>query len=163
MFSSLFRRAEASVDNAIGDFLNRVLIAIPLLVALGFAAASLSSVVNRAYGPEIGNLIVAAAFAVLGGLIAIVVKVRRSPTPLQIDQAAEPDEADVSMGSLFDNEHVMALVSTAAPILLPALLRTATKNWPLILAVAAGLYVFSFSEDTSVKTPAPPMPQTPQA
>ena len=41
MFAGLFERAEASVDNAIGDLGNRVLIAIPFIAAAGFLAASL--------------------------------------------------------------------------------------------------------------------------
>lgn len=148
MFASLFERAEASVDNAIADLGNRILITIPFIVALGFGAASLSIYVNRTYGAEIGNLIVAAAFVVLGGIIAIVVKLRSS-SPLMDEEpeAAASEEPVDATKSFFDNEQLIGIVSTAAPILLPALLRTATKNWPLVLAVAAGLYVFSFSDD----------------
>ncbi len=160
MFASLFARAEASVDNAIGDLGNRVLIAIPFIVALGFAAASFSLLVNRSYGPEIGNLIVAAAFVILGSIIALVVKVRQQ-------SIVKPDEVEDMRGeeqtaipkSIFDNEQLMGIASAAASILLPALLRTATKNWPLILAVAGGLYVFSMSEDGE----AAPPPSTPQS
>ena len=43
MFAKLFRRAEASVDNAIGDLFNRVVVAVLFLIAFGFAAASLRS------------------------------------------------------------------------------------------------------------------------
>lgn len=157
MFASLFARAEASVDNAIADLGNRVLITIPFVVALGFAAASLSIYANRTYGAEVGNLVVAAAFAVLGGIVALIVKLRSSralPEPEEFE-AAENEEQPAIGKSIFDNEHLIAIVSTAAPILLPALLRTATKNWPLVLAVAAGLYVFSFSDDGDTAKPQP--------
>lgn len=160
MFASLFRRAEASVDNAIADFVGRVLIALPFIVALGFGAASLSIVANRTYGPEIGNLVVAAAFVVLGVIVAIVVKFRKSPLPVVDEEPNESSpEQTASAGSIFDNEQMMGILSSAAPILLPALLRTATKNWPLILAVAAGLYVFSLS-DTDTDAVPPQAPQT---
>jgi hypothetical protein len=157
VFASLFERAEASVDNAIGDLGNRVIIALPIIVAFGFAAASLSMVVNRTYGAEVGNLIVAASFAVLGGIIAIAIRLRKTSTP----QAAQPSssESDAQMEptkSIFDNEQLMGIASAAAPILLPALLRTATKNWPLILAVAGGLYVFSMSDNVEKTPPAQP-------
>jgi hypothetical protein len=78
MFASLFKRAEASVDNAIGDLGNRIVIAVPFLIALGFGAYSLSLTWTRFYGPEVGNLLVAAAFAVVGLIAAIVVKTRSS-------------------------------------------------------------------------------------
>ncbi|MBS0249506.1 MAG: hypothetical protein JSR78_00390 [Proteobacteria bacterium] len=148
MFARLFARAEASVDNAIADLGNRVLITIPFIVAFGFAAASLSIYVNRTYGAEIGNLIVAASFVLLGGIIAIVVKIRSSSPPVreQAETAASEEPAE-DIKSIFDNEQLMGIAATAAPIILPALLRTATKNWPLVLAVAAGLYVFSFPQD----------------
>jgi hypothetical protein len=156
VFASLFERAEASVDNAIADLGNRVIITIPFIVAFGFGAASLSIYVNRTYGAEVGNLIVAAAFAVLGGIVAIVVKARKKPIPARATpEPAASQEAIGSTKSFFDNEQLMGIASTAAPILLPALLRTATKNWPLILAVAGGLYVFSLSDDgtTTQSTP----------
>jgi hypothetical protein len=147
VFASLFARADATVDNAIGDLGNRVLITIPFIVAFAFAAASLSLYVNRTYGAETGNLIVAGAFAVLGGIIALVVKLRKSSAP-HIAEPEPPHEEPLNSGkSIFDNEQIMGIVSTAAPILLPALLRTATKNWPLIFAVAAGVYVFSLPKD----------------
>ncbi|WP_290983312.1 hypothetical protein [Hyphomicrobium sp.] len=163
VFASLFERAEASVDNAIGDLGNRVIITIPFIVALGFGAASLSLFVNRTYGAEVGNLIVAGVFAVLGGIIALVVKARRTArTGYSAQSEAQKEtarEAQPAMSkSFFDNEQLMGIASAAAPILLPALLRTATKNWPLVLAVAAGLYVFSMS-DSGDKAAAPLAPQ----
>jgi hypothetical protein len=159
VFASLFRRAEASVDNAIGDLGNRVLIAIPFLIAVGFAAAGLSMIAIRAYGPEIGNLVVAGGFAVVGFIIAIVVKLRNRGTPAREETAEAVDQAPLSATSIFDNEQLMGVVSAAAPILLPALLRTATKNWPLLLAVAGGLYVFSLSDESGVTTTPNPTPQ----
>jgi hypothetical protein len=161
VFASLFQKAEATVDHALVDLSNRILIAIPFIVALGFAAASLSIFAYRTYGLEIGNLLVAAAFVVLGGVIAIVVRVRKKANePVQEPAAGLNEEQVGSPKSIFDNEQLMGIASTAAPILLPALLRTATKNWPLVLAVAAGLYVFSLSEDTATESQPQPPPQT---
>jgi hypothetical protein len=148
VFAGLFERAEASVDNAIGDVGNRVLIAIPFIAAAGFLAASLWSVATRAYGPEIGNLVVAGGFVLLGCLIALIVKQRsRTPEPIiEPEPTAGTEEAKGPTRSIFEDENVMGIVSAAAPVLLPALLRTATKNWPLVLAAAAGFYVFSRSD-----------------
>ena len=78
MIASLFKRAEASVDKAVGDLGNRIVIAVPFLIALGFGAYSLSLTWIRFYGPEVGNLLVAAAFSVVGLIAAIVVKTRSS-------------------------------------------------------------------------------------
>lgn len=149
MFAALFKRAEESVDSAIGDLGNRIIITIPFLVALGFGAASLSLYTSRIYGAEIGNLIVAAAFTVLGFIIALIVRLRRRRTDVADasvkEEAASAEEKapEAGMQSLFDDDAVMAVVSSAAPIVVPAMIRTGLKNWPILLAAAAGLYVVS--------------------
>ena len=154
MFANLFKRAEASVDNAIGDLGNRVVIAIPFLIAMGFAASSLSIALNNAYGVEIGNLLVAGVFCGLGLLVAVVVKLRSRPSLSDAATAADApkQEAESKLGanqSIFDDETLMAVVSSAVPIVLPALIRTGLKNWQLLSAIAAGLYVFSRPDPTS--------------
>jgi len=149
MFAALFKRAEQSVDSAIGDLGNRIIITIPFLVALGFAAASLTLYVNRTYGPELGTLIVAGAFCVLGFVVALVVKIRSrkvsTSETTSTDEAAPAEEQATSKEtqSIFDDDAVMAVVSSAAPIVVPAMVRTGLKNWPILLAAAAGLYVAS--------------------
>jgi hypothetical protein len=158
VFASLFKRAEASVDSALGELGNRVLIGIPFIVALGFAAASFSSFANRTYGPEIGNLLVAGGFILLGFAVALVVKLRKlpsSPLPEHHDEPATEEPLNTGP-SFLEDEKVMSIVSAAAPIVLPAMLRTATKNWPLILAAAAGLYVVSRSEAPGSASQPPP-------
>lgn len=155
MFAALFKRAEQSVDSAIGDLGNRIVITIPFLVALGFAAASLTLYVNRIYGPELGNLIVAGAFCVLGLIVALVVKIRRQQAnaseATSTNEAAPAEEQAATTGtqSIFDDEAVMTVVSSAAPIIIPAMVRTGLKNWPILLAAAAGLYVASRPEPNS--------------
>ncbi len=163
MFANLFNRAEAPMDNAIGDLGNRVVIAIPFLVALGFASASLALALYRSYGAETGNLIVAGAFVLLGIIVTLIVQQRtraRVEAAAAAAAAAEASPTDHAEGkaaptSIFDDETLMAVVASAAPIVLPAVLRTGMKNWPLVLAAAAGLYVFSQSQ-APTETRSPP-------
>jgi hypothetical protein len=147
VFSGLFRRAEASVDNAVGELGNRVLIAIPFVAAVGFVAASLWLVAARTYGPEIGNLMVAGGFFLLGCFFVLIVKVRSRNGALETETEREPSASGgAATGpdrSMFEDENLMGIVTAAAPVVFPVLLRTASKNWPIVLAIAAGLYVFS--------------------
>jgi len=147
MFARLFRRAEASVDNAIGDLFNRLIVAVFLLIALGFATASLAITLNNAYGPELGNLLVAGIFCVLGIIAALILRPRTSSKAIEsaADETlkAEAENEISPAGSIFDDETVMAVVSSAAPVIVPAMIRTGLKNWPLLLSIAAGLYVMS--------------------
>ncbi|MEQ1653656.1 MAG: hypothetical protein ABL897_14300, partial [Hyphomicrobium sp.] len=86
MFSALIRRAQVSVDHAIVGVVNRAIIAIPFVVAGGFATAALALRLTREYGPEMANVILAGVFAVIG-LVALLVVNRRQP-------AAAVDDAD---------------------------------------------------------------------
>lgn len=157
MFAALFKRAEESVDSAIGDLGNRIIITIPFLVALGFGAASLTLYLNRIYGAELGNLIVAAAFCALGFIVLLVVRVRRrqahaaEATASEEGAPAEEKMSATGQQSIFDDDAVMAVVSSAAPIVIPAMIRTGLKNWPIILAAAAGLYVVSRPGETAAR------------
>jgi hypothetical protein len=162
MFATLFKRAEQTVDSAIGDLGNRIVITIPFLCALGFGAASLTLYLTRLYGPELGTLLVAGAFCLLGFAVAIVVRVRKysqDNTTNGTDEAAATEESATAttQQSMFDDDTVMAVMSSAAPILIPAILRTGLKNWPILLAAAAGLYVASRSDQTGAQSaPTPP-------
>lgn len=167
MFAALFKRAEQSVDSAIGDLGNRILITIPFLIAVGFGAASLTIYFDRLYGAELGTLLVAGVFCVLGLAVALVVHLRKqastsnSNSQNQAEQAEEKAD-NPAAPSIFDDDAVMAVVSSAAPIVIPAMVRTGLKNWPILLAAAAGLYVASRSEHgTAETTPeAPPPPSS---
>lgn len=162
MFATLFKRAEQTVDSAIGDLGNRIVITIPFLCALGFGATSLTLYLTRLYGPELGTLLVAGAFCLLGFAVAIVVRVRKysqDNTANGTDEAAAAEESATAatQQSMFDDDTVMAVMSSAAPILIPAILRTGLKNWPILLAAAAGLYVASRSDQTGAQSaPTPP-------
>ena len=93
-------------------------------------------------------------FLFWGCFIALVVKQRSrvSETVIEPEPTTGVEEPISPTRSIFEDENVMGIVSAATPVLLPALLRTATKNWPLVLAAAAGLYVFSRSETASAAT-----------
>lgn len=161
MFASLFKRAEQSVDSALGDLGNRIIIALPFLAALGFGAASLTLYLTRLYGSELGTLLVAVAFCLLGFAIAIVVRLRKHShdTNSKVEEeaaAADESATATTQQSMFDDDTVMAVMSSAAPIIVPAILRTGLKNWPILLAAAAGLYVASRSDQTGASSAPPP-------
>lgn len=149
MFGSLFRRAQATVDNAIGQIVNRAIVAIPFLVAAGFGTAALSMRLNRELGPETGSLVLAVVFGVVGLITALVVHLRsEKPVALGDDteEAAAPDSNAASEGpdtADIDRELVMAALTTAAPIALPGLLRTIGRNLPLVAALAAAVFVIA--------------------
>jgi hypothetical protein len=151
MFGSLFRRAQATVDRAIDGLITRAIVAIPFLIAGGFGTAALAMRLNREYGAETGSLILAGGFVGLGLLVALVVRVRSEAptegetsaeeTPASEPAAAASADAPDLLGA--DRELIMAALTSAAPIALPAIVRTVGRNLPLLAAVAAAVFIIS--------------------
>ena len=147
MLNALFHRAQATVDNAIGQAVNRALIVLPFLVALGFATAAATSRLVRELGPELGYLAIAGGYAVIGLFVAALVMARSQP---QTDQpsaagAAADEQAASSTASQVsdaDRELITAALTTAAPVALPALITALLRNLPIVVALASLLYIF---------------------
>jgi hypothetical protein len=151
MFGMLFRRAQATLDRTIEGMVNRAIVVIPFLIAGGFGTAALAIRLNRDYGPETGSLILGGAFAALGLVAALAVRARSESLvegegPL--DTAAAPElEADTAADApdlaKADRELLLAALTSAAPIAVPALVRTVGRNLPLIAALAATAFIIA--------------------
>lgn len=153
MFATLFKHAQASVGNAIGQVVNRVIIAIPFLVALGFATAALYLRLELTHGAETASLILAGTFVLAGTATLLVFG--RAPEAGQVSgheaQPAEQASPDIEAETLnrtaqemsqADRELLMAALSSAAPIALPAIVRGLLRNLPLVAVIVAALIVF---------------------
>lgn len=158
MLGSLFRRAQATVDNAIDHAVNRALVAIPFIVAAGFGTAALSMRLNREFGAETGSLILAGGFMVVGLLVALIVHSRPANPAEPVTEAAETadraadEAADPALANV-DRELLMAALTTAAPLALPALLRALGRNLPIVAAVAAAGFIMSRNPEPDVLEP----------
>jgi hypothetical protein len=151
MFGMLFRRAQATLDRTIEGMVNRAIVVVPFLIAGGFGTAALAIRLNRDYGPETGSLILGGAFAALGLVAALAVRARSESLvegegPL--DTAAAPEleaesAADAPDLAKADRELLLAALTSAAPIAVPALVRTVGRNLPLIAALAATAFIIA--------------------
>lgn len=157
MFGSLFRQAQATVDNAIGQALNRIVVAVPFIVALGFATAALSGWLSRTYGSETSNLILAAAYTGLGLFAALVVSASGNggvtaagEAAAEASGAAEGSTATDAPSPGFaeaDRDLLITALSTAAPVALPLAIRSILRNLPLVLVVAIVAFILSRMAD----------------
>lgn len=149
MFAAIFHRAQAAVDTAVGQFVNRAIIAVPFIIAGGFATAALYMRLDREYGAETSTLIMSGLFAVLG-LLSLAFVGRSSPSAAATDDdhlASTADEAlsetQQSAMSDSDKDLLMAALASAAPVALPGLFRLALRNVPIIIAILAALFVMT--------------------
>jgi hypothetical protein len=149
MLQSLFRRAEATVDNAIASVLARALVALPFVVAAGFGTAALAIYAYENLGVAGGNLLVAGVFCAIG-LVCVAVVGIRAKSHGETDAASSEQQAaaEAAAGSKplldsVDRDVVAAMVTAAGPIALPFVMRSVMRNLPLLAAIAAAGFVLS--------------------
>ncbi len=160
ILGSLFRRAEDAVGSILDQALARVLVAVPLLVAAGFATAAASGYLNARYGSETGNLIMAAGFGVISLLVAAYVATWPAVQAAQTEsEETKRDTADREASAsragsgateaLSESERDLfnSVLASAAPIALPGLIRLLLRNIPLLLAIVLAGYVLSRQDD----------------
>jgi len=154
MFGSIVRLAQAEVENSIGHIVDKIIVVVPFLIALGFGAAAVSIRVVELYGAVSGLLLMAAAFVILGALIAVFTSYRRSRRPATLKSVAHGSAAPVSdenptaetdspQAMAADRELLISALTAAAPIALPQLLRLILKNLPLLAAICAAVFVLT--------------------
>jgi hypothetical protein len=150
VFGLLVRKAQATVDNAIGQLVNGIIVAVPLLVAAGFATASLSGWLHRHYEPELSNLILAGGFGGIGLLAALVVNATgtKSATPPEQPKAdakaqaeAVPNESGATRSQ--DIELLIASLTSAAPIAVPMVFRSLLRNLPVVLVILVAAFILT--------------------
>jgi vacuolar-type H+-ATPase subunit I/STV1 len=151
-FGSIFRKAQATVDNAIAQLVWGLLIAVPLLVALGYATAAVSTVLHRLYEPEIADLIVAGSYAAIAAVMGLIYVVRKpgaaaEAAPTADEQSAEATEeaAEAPFRSFSPAEREMLLsgLMTAAPLAIRPLLAALFRNLPIVLAIAVAGFILT--------------------
>jgi hypothetical protein len=164
MLQSLFRRAEAKVDDVIAQMLARVAIALPFVIAAGFGTAALAIALYANFGLVIGNLILAGVFCVVGLIVAAVVAIRQRAADedeLAASTAAAPEgggqQEEARLFDVVDREVMGAVASAVAPFALPVILRPVMRNLPLVAAIAAAGFVLTRKPETEAGAREMPM------
>lgn len=166
IFGSVIRRAESAVENILEQALARVAVAIPLLIAGGFATAAASTHLVSVYGAATGHLIMAAGFAVLGLIVAAFVAFRAPPTAASEGETLASSEATPAVGdeqaadalpfSDSERELITSALASAVPIAVPGLMRTLLRNIPLVLLFLIVAFVFMRKEPAPAGAAASP-------
>jgi hypothetical protein len=147
VFQEIVNRAQRSVDSLVSKYVTRMIVAIPFLIAVGFATAAATTKLANAYGTEIAYLTLAAGFAIVGLLAAASIAVAKEGNPS--DQAASEESASIAASATQSDsdtlpgnlELLLPLLGTVGPIALPMAARVLFKNLPVILAAAVLIYL----------------------
>lgn len=128
MFRGLINDAKSAVGAVIGKYVARASVAVPFLIAAGFAIAALTLVLVERFGAIRAYLILAAGFAVLGLVATLFVKVR--------EEAEENAEAEAERN---DTPSVAAEAATQAAVQAPLALLGALFSTPLGPSASLGM------------------------
>lgn len=160
MFKELFQRAQRTVDRTIDQVVNSAIVAVPFLIAAGFATATLTLKLTQEFGAETGYLLMAALFCVIGVITFGIVSLRPKPMEEAVERVeTEAEDGAAEAKRLFDDlspadkELLRSSLTAFAPLALPAILRLFTRNLPLLIAVG-GAVAYMFREQIFNSSPA---------
>lgn len=145
----VFRKAQATVDNAMAKLVWTMLMVVPLIVAVGFGTAAASAYLHRIYEPEIADLIVAGAYGAVAIVMAIAYALR-TPETAQSEEAKAQEEVGASANTTHssmlgeaERDMIMAALTTAAPFALPRLVSVAFRNLPVLAVLGIVAFILS--------------------
>lgn len=166
MFAGLINRAQATVDNAIGQIVNRAIIAMPFIIALGFGTAYGFLRLQREFDTETATLAMALGFSVLGLFAALILGRGGRTSEASAANTAAEETATATAGAsteapaagigAADKELLIAALTTAGPIALPSIVRLLMKNLPIVAALVALLFVMTRSAPDGVSAASTP-------
>jgi hypothetical protein len=148
MFQALVQKAQGAVNTAVGKVLTRAAVAVPLVIAAGFGIAALTVTLTEMFGPALSYTIMAGVFVAIGGVTALVMsRSETEPQPVPEDEAPSLAENVAEFATpLLDRDTILPLLTTAGPVALPALLRLAARNLPLlVVAIIVAMFFFGRS------------------
>ena len=95
MFAGLIQHAREAASHLVLRYVARASVAVPFIVALGFAIAAIAVMLVERFGHVTAYWIMAAGLAILGVLAAIVVSVKEHEEQIAEDKAQQADTQEV--------------------------------------------------------------------
>jgi uncharacterized membrane protein YebE (DUF533 family) len=139
VFAGLVNQAKSAVTGLVVKYLARASVAIPFVVALGFAVAAVAAMLVQRFGHVAGYWIMAAGLAAIGTIAAVAVRVKEQEA--EVAEKAEPAE----IRETFSGATAQAMLQTPLALLGAAfsapggatsalkVARLLGRNFPLVL------------------------------
>jgi hypothetical protein len=140
MFRGLINDAKAAAGSLVGKYLVRVSVAVPFIVAIGFAVAAITVMLVQRFGAVTAYWTVAGGSTLVGLLAAFVVSVKEQEEEIAENQAEASDTASVGTDAAAQAavQAPMALIGTllatpAGPAALASGAKILARNFPLVV------------------------------
>jgi uncharacterized membrane protein len=139
MFQGLINDAKTAVGSVVAKYLARASVAVPFVIAFGFATAAITFTLVERFGAIIGYWIVAGGFTLIGLIATLVVTVKEQEEEVAEKQAEATDTANVATDAAAQAAAQMPLALLGAVLSTPMGPSTLTggaklvaRNIPLI-------------------------------
>lgn len=179
MFRSLINDAKSAAGAVIGKYAIRASVALPFLIAAGFATAALTLILIDRYGTTNAYCIMAAGFAALGLLAALIVSVKEHEEEAVDTQAEKTDTPNVATDAAAQAAVQLPLAflgtlmtTPMGPNVAAGGAKMMARNIPLVLLIAIiGFLLWKSgnasaegenAEQTPPEEPAEPKPEHPE-
>ena len=96
MFRALINDAKAAATSVVAKYLARASVAVPFLIAAGFAIAAITHMLIQRFGAVLGCWLLAAGFTLIGVVATLLVKVKEHEEEVAEQQAEAADTAEVA-------------------------------------------------------------------
>jgi hypothetical protein len=143
MFQSSINDAKSAAGSVIAKYFARATVALPFLVALGFATAAITHILVERFGEVNAYWIMAAGFAVSGVVAMLAVSTKEHEKEVAEEQVEQKDTARVAPDATAQATLEAALALLAAGLATPLGLDTvaagakmAARNMPLVILLA---------------------------
>jgi uncharacterized membrane protein len=140
MFRGLINDAKSAVGSAIASYVARASVAIPFVVAVGFAIAATALMLVERFGAITAYWMMAGGFVALGVIAAIAVAIKEKAAETAEAQAEENDTAEVASDAVTQAAMQAPLALAGALFTTPggaksalAVIGLLRRNLPLVL------------------------------
>jgi hypothetical protein len=159
MFRGLINDAKAAAGSLVGKYLVRASVAVPFIVAVGFAVAAITLLLVDRFGAINAYLMVAGGFTLIGFVAALAVTVKEQEVDVADSHAAAGDTASVATDAAAQAavQAPLALLGAmfatpAGPAMLAGGVKMLGRNIPLVVLLALIGLLFWPTEPTAEAT-----------
>ena len=154
MFEPLLERAKHALTSSVEALIARGVVAVPFLIALGFATAALTIKLSEMWGAALGCLAIALLYLAASLLVAVFFLGREKREEEEYAAAQNEAEQPFSVAALLQTDP-LALLSTLGTAV--SVLRMLGRNTSLLLMVlVVGIHLWARSEAASKAAQAAP-------
>jgi|SRR5262245_9789451 len=150
MFRGLINEAKSAAGSLVAKYLARASVAVPFLIAGGFAIAAIAHMVIDRFGAIAGCWLLAAGFTLIGGVATLFVKHKEQEEEVAVKAAERADTANLASEAALQAPLALAGALMSTPLGPKAAIdvaKTLLRNLPLVVLLALIALLFWPSEE----------------